>query len=110
MKYERTTLTVARWTARVVGLLVLLTIAALAIGEGGPNPFHLSLRENLLGLGLLTMMSGIVVGWKWEGTGGFFDPGRIRVLRHRKPPKLAQHRDRPLAGRGSALLGMRADG
>ena len=77
---------VLRWTARVIGILILLTIVALAIGEGGPNPFRISLRENLLGLGLLPMIGGIVVGWKWEGIGGLLILGGFAffaIVNHR---------------------------
>jgi hypothetical protein len=92
MKYERTILTVAKWTARILGFLVLASIVFIAIGEAGPNllhgsnPLHGSLRENLLGLGLLTMMVGIVVGWKWEGIGGLLILGGFvffAIVNHR---------------------------
>jgi hypothetical protein len=59
---ERRTLTAAKWTARVLGILILLTVAAFALGEGVPNPMHCSLREDLLSLSVLTMLVGIVAG------------------------------------------------
>ena len=72
MKYERQVLTVARWSARVVGTLLLLLIAAFAIGEGvQPNRFfHGSLPENLLAVAMLTMIVGQIAAWKWDGWGG----------------------------------------
>lgn len=70
MDAEYLILTVVRWTARAIGIGIVGLIAILAIGEGGPNPFAMSLRENLLGLALLTMTLGLLVGWKWEGAGG----------------------------------------
>lgn len=72
--------TVLRWAARLVATLVLLEIAAFAIGVGVPNPLHGSLRENLLSLALLTMISGLVAGWKWEGIGGLLIVGGFAVF------------------------------
>ncbi len=54
---------VCRWTARVMGTLFVLLILIIAIGEGMP----------ILGFGQLAlylMMIGILVGWRWELTGG----------------------------------------
>ena len=31
---------ILRWTARVIGALIVLLIAALTVGEGVPNPLH----------------------------------------------------------------------
>ena len=70
MKYERQILTVAHWTACVVGTAILVLVAIFAIGEGLPNPFALHPRELLLFAALATMIVGLVVGWKWEGIGG----------------------------------------
>ena len=63
-------LTALRWLARVVGTLLLLVIAQIAVGEGVPNPFHGSLAENLLTLAFVAMIVGQIVAWKWEGIGG----------------------------------------
>ena len=60
---------VCRWTARTVGIAIICLAGVSLIGEGGLNPFTLSLRDNLLGLALLTMAGGLLVGWKWEGIG-----------------------------------------
>jgi hypothetical protein len=62
--------TIARWTARIVGTLILPLIVALAICEGVPNPFALSIRETLLFIALVTMIVGQIAAWKWEGIGG----------------------------------------
>jgi hypothetical protein len=64
------TTTILRWTARVLGSLLLVLIAAFAIGEGVPNPLHGSIAENLLTAAFLTMILGQIVAWKWEGIGG----------------------------------------
>ena len=50
--------TILRWSARILGILFLFLIAAFAIGEGVPNPFHASLPENLLGLAIVIMIKG----------------------------------------------------
>jgi uncharacterized integral membrane protein len=65
-------ITTLRWVARIGGLLVLLTVIVLAIGEGFPNPFTYAFTssELLLTIALLTMLAGILVAWKWESIGG----------------------------------------
>jgi hypothetical protein len=55
-------------------------IAILAIGEGGPNPLQVSLRENLLGSALLAMLIGQIVAWKWEGIGGLLILGGFALF------------------------------
>jgi hypothetical protein len=68
---ERQILTVARWTARLVGTAILALIAALAIGEGvHPARLFETLPVTLLTIAMLTMLVGIVVAWKWERIGG----------------------------------------
>jgi len=59
-----------RWLARLLGTAILVLIAAIAIGEGLPNPFAQPLDVNLLFAAMLTMMIGMIVAWKWEGIGG----------------------------------------
>ncbi len=65
MKYELSVLTIARWTARIIGTLLLLLIAIFAIGEGMPNPFILSPREILLFAAPATMLVGLIVAFRW---------------------------------------------
>ncbi len=77
---ERLLVTVLRWTARTIGTALLVLIAALAIGEGVPNPLVLSLRENLLGAALWTMVLGQIVAWKWEGIGGLLILGGFALF------------------------------
>jgi hypothetical protein len=59
-----------RWSPRIIGVLLLLVIAQIAIGEGVPNPLHGSLPENLLTLAFAAMIVGQIAAWKWEGVGG----------------------------------------
>ena len=63
-------LTVARWTARVVGTVILALIVTIAVGEGLPNPLNQPLVVNLLSVAMLAMVVGLAVAWKWEGVGG----------------------------------------
>jgi hypothetical protein len=67
--------TILRWIARILGTLLLITIAAFAIGEGVPNPLHGSTAENLLTTAFLTMIVGQIAAWKWEGIGGLLIMG-----------------------------------
>jgi hypothetical protein len=59
-----------RWTARVLGVLLLVITLSFYVMEGGPNPAKLSLIQGLQfashGLALL----GLVVLWVWELPGG----------------------------------------
>ena len=73
-------LTVATWTARIVGSLILLLILAFAIGEGVPNPLHGLVRRNPLTFALVTMMVGLVLAWKWEGIGGLLILGGLAFV------------------------------
>jgi hypothetical protein len=63
-------LTTVRWAPRVIGILLLLVIAQIAIGEGVPNPLHGSVAENLLTTAFLGRIVGQIAAWKWEGVGG----------------------------------------
>jgi hypothetical protein len=50
--------------------LVLLRVAAFAVGEGVPNPLAQPLAVNLLLATMLAMVVGLIVAWKWESIGG----------------------------------------
>jgi hypothetical protein len=70
MKTTRVIAGLCRWTARVIGTLQVLLIVALAIGEGVPN---LLAQQPLVQAGffaLALILIGILVGWRWEATGG----------------------------------------
>lgn len=77
---EHFVVTVLPWVARVIGIALLVEIAAFAIGEGVPHPLGGSLPENLLTLGFLTMIVGQVVAWKWEGIGSLLILGGFGLL------------------------------
>ncbi len=73
-------LLVLRWTARILGFLVLLLIAAFAVGEGVPNPLAQPPTVNLLFAAFLTMVVGLLVAWKWESTGGILILGGLGLF------------------------------
>lgn len=69
MKYKLLT-TVCRWTARILGVLLVFFVVLIAVGEGMPNPFTQPLAVQMGFLALALIMIGILVGWRWELAGG----------------------------------------
>ncbi|MDP4199325.1 MAG: hypothetical protein Q8922_10675 [Bacteroidota bacterium] len=63
-------ITVIRWTARIAGLLIVLVVLTLAIGEGLPNPTAMTFPEAIMSVFLLFMLAGILIAWKRELLGG----------------------------------------
>ena len=61
---------IVRWTARILGTLLFLTIAMFAVGEGVPNPLALTLEELVGFVAILMIAAGYVVGWKWDLAAG----------------------------------------
>jgi len=59
-----------RWTARILGTLLVLTIVIIAIGEGMPNPFTQPMAVQVGFLALALVMIDILGGWRWELVGG----------------------------------------
>ena len=57
-----------RWTARILGTLLVLLVVAIAVGEGMPNPFTQPVPIQLGFLGLTLVMAGILAGWRWDVT------------------------------------------
>lgn len=58
-----------RWISRIAGALLVVLIAAIAIGEGVPNPFHQPPEVNACLLAMLVMTLGQLVAWKREAAG-----------------------------------------
>lgn len=63
-----------RWAGRGLGLVTFafvawFLVAHLVAGEG-PNPFRMSPVELALFVTLFTAVAGMLVGWRWELTGG----------------------------------------
>lgn len=59
-----------RWAARIIGILLLITIFAVLIGEGAPNPLTMTFKQNLLAISLFAMVIGVILAFFWEGIGG----------------------------------------
>ena len=70
MKTSQLLFAILRWTARVIGGLVVLLIVGFAIGEGMPNPIHQPAVVNISFLALTIMSAGQVIAWWKEGLGG----------------------------------------
>lgn len=61
---------VARWGARLAGVLMIGLFLLIAIGESvsnGPPPLRVFLSPYMLGM--LTAMAGMVIGWRRERLG-----------------------------------------
>lgn len=59
-----------RWTARIIGTLLVLMIVIIAIGEGMPNPLTQPMLVQIGFLALALIVIGILAGWRWELAGG----------------------------------------
>ncbi len=70
MNTTRLSAAVCRWTARIIGTLLVLIIVLFAIGEGMPNPFTQPMTVQVGFLALALVMIGILGGWRWELAGG----------------------------------------
>ena len=70
MNTPRLLAAVCRWTARILGTLLVLLIVLIAVGEGMPNPFTQPLTVQVGFLALALVMIGILGAWRWELTGG----------------------------------------
>lgn len=73
---EKRIITVVRWVARILGILLLGLVVILAIGEAKPE----HLREMVLGNALFTILVGLVIAWKWEGLGSLLILGGFTVF------------------------------
>ena len=64
--------TACRWSARAPGLLLLGVFAVFAVGEHMPIPFTgpVTLVALLGALGFVSLVVGLLAGWRWELTGG----------------------------------------
>jgi len=73
-QYRNKVIPVIRWTARILSGLIVILILFIFIGEGMSDGFggflHLTLRENLMTLAFIGVFIGLIIGWKWELTGG----------------------------------------
>lgn len=70
MNVTRTLAGLCRWTARVVGVLQVCLIAAIAIGQGVPNPLKQPAPVLLGFFALALTIGGILLAWWREPIGG----------------------------------------
>ena len=70
MNTTRLSAAACRWTARILGTLLVLIIVVIAIGEGMPNPFTQPMSVQVGFLALALVMIGILGAWRWELAGG----------------------------------------
>lgn len=62
--------TLCRWTARILGTLLISVVVMIAIGEGMPNPFTQPVGVQVGFLALALLLLGMIAGWRWELAGG----------------------------------------
>lgn len=83
---EKLTFEIAiRWTARTLAGHMVMLILALAIGhalssEGLSNPFEHPLPVQLEFAGMLVILAGMIVGWKWQKIGGLLIIGGMLIF------------------------------
>ncbi len=67
---RNTAIRTVRWTARILGALMVLLLFVFAAGEGLPHPAQLSAGEKLGFIALGVMVLGVAVAWRTDGLGG----------------------------------------
>jgi hypothetical protein len=62
--------TCCRWGGRVTGIILIISVVMLAIGEGLPDVLKqpISVQIGFLAMGCILL--GILAGWRWELAGG----------------------------------------
>jgi hypothetical protein len=93
-----------RWVARIAGTLLFLFFLAFFFGEGPPNVFRATARENVLFLGMAALFVGLVLAWKWEGWGGLLSIAGFMLMVILEPNHLGMPALRPPAVVGMAHL------
>ena len=59
-----------RWTARILGGLLVTLLIIIAFGEGMPNLLTQPLVVQIGFLALACIVVGLLAGWRWELAGG----------------------------------------
>jgi len=77
MQFLETFVQLLRWTARVVGTLILAFVLLNLISGGLPNVANIAPGEWLLWGGFVLSLVGYVLLWKWELIGGIVALGGI---------------------------------
>ena len=61
-----------RWIARIGGIILVIFVAGIIITEDRPlNLTRLKPGELIMTISLLFAVLGLLVGWVWEGLGGW---------------------------------------
>ena len=67
-------LNIIRWIARISALLMAVLILLFFVGEAMAEGFepllHLSVRESLMMVAFVDLWLGLILGWRWELLGG----------------------------------------
>lgn len=77
-----------RWTARILGTLMVLFVLTFVFGEGPPPLARMTARELFYALGLGSLFLGLIIAWFWEAWGGLLSVlgwGFLAVLAQRPP-------------------------
>ncbi|MGD0694078.1 MAG: hypothetical protein ABSB82_04425 [Terriglobia bacterium] len=69
-KLRRWGIEILRWTARILGTLLVLLFLVFLVGEGPPRPSTLTTPEKLMFVGTGIMLLGLILAWRWPGLGG----------------------------------------
>ncbi|HLN28130.1 MAG TPA: hypothetical protein VK395_10335 [Gemmataceae bacterium] len=69
-----------RWTARLLGVVLVGLVLVIFVGEGGFNPFKLSPLEAIQMTLFLTTCFGLVVAWRWQVIGGAISTGGMLLF------------------------------
>ena len=59
-----------RWTARILGTLLVVGCVLIGIGEGLPNVLTVALPMQVMFLAFALILMGILAAWRWECAGG----------------------------------------
>lgn len=80
---------ICRWSARILGTLIVVAVLTIAVGEGMPNPFTQPVTVQLGFLGLALILVGILAGWRWDVPAGLvsFTGWCVFVLAVMRPPR-----------------------
>ena len=72
-KFELKVIPYLRWTARIIGTLLVALVLLIAVGEsiseGVPNFAGMNRKVQIMFLGLGLELVGLLLAWKWEGIG-----------------------------------------
>ena len=72
--------TLGRWTARVLGSLMVLFFLAFLLAEGPPPFSRFTATERLMALGMGAVFLGLAAAWKWEGWGGLLSVAGFALM------------------------------